>query len=71
MKYEKANAKIILFNNDDVITSSMDPDDPLGYCKNQGNSHHENCYNGKKPVGWQNSSATTASETYSDYWQSW
>ena len=71
MKYEKAEAKVILFNNGDVVTSSAyDPDDPMGYCVNQGNSHHENCYNGKKPTGWLNQQ-TVETQTYADYWNEW
>lgn len=72
MKYEKAEAKVILFNNGDVVTSSAyDPDDPLGYCTNQGNSHHENCYNGKKPKGWQNQLSVVETQTYANYWSEW
>lgn len=71
MKYEKAEAKVILFNNGDVVTSSAyDPDDPLGYCTGQGNSHHQNCYNGKKPEGWYNGQ-TVEAQTYADYWNEW
>ena len=72
MKYEKAEAKVILFNNGDVVTSSAyDPEDPMGFCKYQGNSHHQNCYNGKKPYGWQNGQKTVETQTYANYWNEW
>ena len=71
MKYEKAEAKVILFNNGDVVTSSAyDPEDPMGYCTGHGNSHHHNCYNGKKPEGWYNGQ-TVEAQTYADYWNEW
>ena len=71
MKYEKATAKVILFDNSDVVTSSVyDPQDPMGFCQYQGNSHHQNCYTDKK-YGFQNGSAKTSEETYSNYWKEW
>ena len=69
MKYEKATAKVILFDNSDVVTASGDDQDPLGFCKYQGNSHHKNCYTTQK-YGFQNGSAKI-DETYADYWNNW
>lgn len=72
MKYEKPEAKVILFNNGDVVTSSAyDPEDPNGFCLKQGNSHHQNCYNGKKPYGWKNYTNTVEAQTYANYWSEW
>lgn len=72
MKYEKAEAKVILFNNADVVTSSAyDPEDPLGFCINQGNSHHQNCYKQGKKYGFENGGAGKTSETYASYWNEW
>ncbi len=71
MKYEKAEAKVILFDNGDVVTaSSYDPEDPMGFCSNQGNSHHQNCYKQSR-YGFENGSAGKTSETYADYWSAW
>ena len=73
MKYEKAIARVIRFSNSDVLTSSyVDPDDPYGFCKYQGNSHHKNCYEEFK-WGFQNGSAKDdpVDESFADYWNKW
>lgn len=71
MKYEKPVAKVILFDNSDVVTSSIyDPKDPMGFCKYQGNSHHQNCYKQSK-YGFENGQAGKTSETYANYWNEW
>lgn len=72
MKYEKAEAKVILFHNGDVVTaSSYDPEDPLGFCQYQGSSHHKNCYKQGKQYGFKNGQAGKTSETYANYWSEW
>ena len=63
MKYEKAIASVILFDNGDVVTASVyDPQDPMGFCNYQGNSHHQNCYKQNR-YGFENGQAGKTSET--------
>lgn len=72
MKYEKAEAKVILFNNGDVVTSSAyDPEDPMGYCKNNSKDHHKHCYSGKKPGHQLGRSIDDTTQTYANYWSEW
>ncbi len=72
MKYEKPEAKVILFNNGDVVTSSAyDPEDPMGYCRKSTPGHHKHCYSGKHEGHQLGRSGGEVVQTYADYWSEW